>query len=124
MKYTKKAPWVFVVLTAMVILFAGCRDPNNPNSGAGIRISVEAVTLSETGEKTLNVSDSFEMSAEITPPDASDKGVIWRSLSPSVVAVFGDGLTATVLGVAPGTTIIMVVTEDGGKIDSCTVTVP
>jgi uncharacterized protein YjdB len=118
----KKALWIFAVLTATVILFAGCGDPNG---AAGSWVSVEGVTLSETGEKTLNVGDTFELTAAIIPSDASEKKVIWRSLQPNIAAVFEDGgLTATVLAVSPGTTIIMVVTEDGGEIASCPVTVP
>jgi uncharacterized protein YjdB len=120
-KHTKKALWIFAVLTAMVFLIAGCGDPNG-ESGSGI--SVEGVTLNETGEKTLNVGETFELRAAIEPPDAGNKSVIWRSLQPAVAAVFEDGLSATVLAVSSGTTIIMVVTEDGGKIASYSIKVP
>jgi uncharacterized protein YjdB len=124
-KHAKKEWWVFAVLVAMaaaVILFAGCENPNS-GDGGGTLVSVEDVALSETAEKTVAVGGTFELTAVITPSNASDTKIIWRSLQPNVAAVFGNGLAATVLAVSRGQTIIMAVTEDGGKIASCPVTV-
>jgi uncharacterized protein YjdB len=56
-------------------------------------------------------------------PDGANSGVAWESDDTDVATVQGNGLSATVTPVAPGTTIISATTDDGGFEKTCTVTV-
>jgi hypothetical protein len=77
----------------------------NPNE----TVAVTGVAVSET-ELTLGAGKSFRLHAEFKPADATNRNVVWSSSRPSVAAVSGNG---TVTGVAPGTAVITVTTEDG-----------
>ena len=124
MKFTKKTAWVVFALPAMLILFTGCGEADAGNTTDGPVVSVEGIALSETAEKTLPVGETFKMTATITPHDASDQRIIWKSLRSNVAMVFADGLNVIVMAITPGTTTIMAFTEDGGYMVSCPVTVP
>ena len=82
-------------------------------------VSVSSVTISP---KTLTVSvgQTKQVSATVAPENATNKAVTYTSSKPSVATVAEDG---TVTGVAAGEAVIIVTTVDGGKTDSCTVTV-
>ena len=85
----------------------------------GQYFAVESVSLSEN-ELTLTVGDSFPMSYEINPSNASIKDVSWESSSPSVATVSNTG---RIDAIAEGTSIITVTTNDGSKKATCNVTV-
>jgi uncharacterized protein YjdB len=109
-----------VCLVLVVLLFGGCK---NPNDGEGdSTIAVESVTLSETG-KELEPGDEFELTAVIEPADAEDQSVTWESSNDGVATVAGTGLTVTVRAVNPGEAAITVTTGDGEYSASCSVTV-
>jgi hypothetical protein len=57
---------------------------------------------------------------EITPSDAANTAVIWTSTNTTIATVDASGL---VTARNPGTAVIMVLTEDGGKTSSCLVNV-
>lgn len=61
------------------------------------------------------------VNASITPSDASIKQVTWSSSNKNVATVDNQGM---IHGIAPGTAIITVRSEQGGKTDSMTVVVP
>ena len=80
--------------------------------------SVESVSVSpETAE--VEVGKTVELTAEITPANATNKKVIWSS-SDTDTATVENGI---VTGVKEGTATITATTEDGAKTDTCTVTV-
>ena len=81
-------------------------------------IPVTDVTIDETA--SLEVGATKKLTATIAPSDASNQSVTWSSDNTSVATVEGDG---TVKGIAPGTATITVTTADGGKTDTCSVTV-
>ena len=60
------------------------------------------------------------MSATITPDDATNQNVIWKSSDPDIATVDTNG---KIRALKPGTATITVITEDGGKTATCTVTV-
>lgn len=82
------------------------------------RTGVTGVTLDRT-ELALKDGASAQLTATVTPSNASNKAVIWDSSDSSVVAV-SDGL---VTAVAPGDAVITVTTEDGGFSAQCQVRV-
>lgn len=82
-------------------------------------VNVNDVSLNAT-EATLDVGDTFQLQATITPSNADDKGVSWISGNTSVATVSSIGL---VTAKAVGTTTVTVTTTDGGKSATCKVIV-
>ena len=85
----------------------------------GKYVAVESVSLFEK-ELSLTVGDSFSLSYEITPSNASIKDVTWESSVSSVATVSSTG---QINAIAEGTSLITVTTNDGSKKATCTVTV-
>ena len=82
-------------------------------------IHVTSVSLDKTSlELTEGGTDT--LTATITPNNATNKNVTWESSNTSVATVDANGL---VTAVSAGTATITVTTADGGKTDTCTVTV-
>ena len=81
-------------------------------------ISVTAVVLSETS-KTLEVGQSFSLTATVLPANAADKSISWESNN-TAIATVDNGV---VKAVSPGNAVITVTTNDGNKTASCGVVV-
>ena len=106
----------------MIIIQSGTETIEIPVSQAGQKgkyVAVESVSLSPA-ELTLTEGESASLTVKISPSNASEKTVQWTSSSPSVATVDADG---KVLALTPGTTVITVKTDDGGKTATCAVTV-
>ncbi len=69
---------------------------------------------------TLTAGEKAVLKATITPSDADNKTVIWKSRNPSVASIRSDG---TVEGISPGVTVITASSADGNLSDSCSVEV-
>ena len=82
-------------------------------------VSVTGVTLDET-ELALYTGGSATLTATVAPDNATNKAVTWSS-SDNTVATVGN--TGNVTAVGAGNATITVTTQDGGKTDTCTVTV-
>ena len=82
-------------------------------------VNVSGVALNAT-EATLDVGNTFQLQATVSPSDATDKGVVWSSSKTSVATVSSTGL---VKAVGAGTAVITVTTDDGKKTATCVVTV-
>lgn len=80
-------------------------------------ISVSKIVLSKT-KLSLKVGDSFILKATVSPSDATDKTLTWKSSNDSVATVDSKG---KVTAKGPGTAKITVTA--GGKTATCTVTV-
>ena len=80
---------------------------------------VTGVSLDKT-TLTLAVNDTGKLTATVTPDNATNKNVTWKSSNTSVATVSADG---TVTAMKAGTATITVTTADGGKTATCTVTV-
>jgi uncharacterized protein YjdB len=80
---------------------------------------VTAVTLNKAST-TILASGKETLVPVFTPANATNQNVTWRSGNTAVASVTESGL---VRGVSAGTTTIKVVTADGNKTDTCTVTV-
>ena len=84
-----------------------------------VTASVTGVTLSQT-ELSLLKGTSAELTASVSPADATNKNVTWRSDNAGIVTVENGVVTA----VAEGQTTVRVFTEDGNFTTECKVTVP
>jgi len=81
---------------------------------------VESVSLNKHALDDFKVGSTETLTPSILPANASNQNVSWVSDNPDVATVNAEG---QVRAVAPGTAMITVTTEDGGKTDRCTVTV-
>ena len=82
-------------------------------------VSVTSISLSEK-ELALKEEDNLTLVATIFPEDATDKAVKWESSDPSIATVSSSG---TITAKSSGSTIITVITNDGGKTATCLVVV-
>ena len=82
-------------------------------------IPVSGVNLSDSSIELVE-GDSKQLSATVSPDNATDKSVSWKSAEPSIATVDNNG---KVTAVATGETTITVTTTDGGRTASCTITV-
>ena len=82
-------------------------------------VSVTGVTLDKSSISIL-VGASETLAATISPKDAANKKVTWKSDKPEIATVDANG---KVTGVAAGEATITVTTVDGGKTATCKVTV-
>jgi uncharacterized protein YjdB len=82
-------------------------------------IPVEGVTIESEASLSLPIGATQELTATVTPENATDKAVIWRSGNEEVATVANGTVTA----VAEGEATIYVTTVDGGLTDSVALTV-
>ena len=71
-------------------------------------------------EKTIYVRESFDLKVSVSPSEASNLGVEWKSSNTNVATVSNTG---EVVGVKAGMAIITATTLDGGYTANCVVTV-
>lgn len=89
-----------------------------------VSIPVTKISLSKTSA-TLYVGDeSMDITASITPSDATDRNIRWSSSDESVAVVIPGALTyASINPLKAGTAVITVTSVDGGFTSTCKVTV-
>ena len=92
---------------------------NNNDDDEDDDVPVTGVTISGEPTEPLMVGETHTLSATVQPVDASNKRVTWSSSDEEVVTVSSGLLTA----VGAGEATITVTTADGGKTDTCTITV-
>lgn len=79
----------------------------------GIELSTQKINLNRVG-------DAYQIEADVTPINATNKAVTWVSSNPNVATVSDNGL---VTAISEGSATITVTTEDGQKVATCVVTV-
>ena len=82
-------------------------------------IQVTGVSIYPTS-RTINVGSSYQLTANITPADATNHEVKWTSSNTSIATVDETG---KVTAVKPGTATITVKTANNGKTATCKITV-
>lgn len=96
------------------------------NYSASCKVTVEIGTIYVSGitldqsEISLTPGESSQLTATVTPPDATDASVVWSSGDESVATVDNTG---KVTAVGKGETIITATTTDHGLTATCKVTV-
>ena len=76
----------------------------------GDPVPVDGVSVSPSSS-SIPAGTTVQLTATVSPADASNKSVTWTSLNPSVATVDGNGLAT---GVAEGSAGIVATTVDGG----------
>jgi uncharacterized protein YjdB len=110
----------FSPIAAIIVcgfFFTGCTDGNN--EGTNSTVPVTGVTLNQIADFGLLVDETKVLDYTVSPMNATNKRVKWLSNMPRVASVTDGVVTA----VSEGTAIITVITDDGRKRASCTVTV-
>lgn len=82
-------------------------------------VAVTGVSVSPTSA-SLEVNETVQLAATVTPENATNKNVTWSSNNTSVATVSSTGI---VTGVGQGTATITVTTEDGGYTATSSITV-
>lgn len=83
-----------------------------PVAVTGVILEKNTLSIKSGEEQTLN--------ATISPDNATNKNLTWKSSDENIVTVDKNGVVA---GVKKGTTTVTVTTEDGSYTDTCTVNV-
>lgn len=84
-----------------------------------VKQGVTGITLNKTSA-TIGVGNSTQLTANVSPSNATNKSIKWSSSNTGVATVNGNG---QVTGVGVGTTTITCRSSDGNATASCTVTV-
>jgi len=83
------------------------------------KVSVKSVKLNSSS-LTLNSGSSKSLTATVSPSNASNKKVSWKSSNTSIATVTQSG---SIKAIKPGTVTITATTEDGKKVAKCNVKV-
>lgn len=85
-----------------------------------VRKNVESVSFRESQISLDKIGDTKQLEIIISPEDATDKSVVWKSHNESICTVTDNGLV-TAIGI--GSTAVTVTTVDGGLTATCAVKV-
>ena len=114
-----------LALSLFTGIIAGCGtkepqpEPTPTPTPTPTTIAVTGVSLNKTSLSM--VEGSFEtLTATVSPENASNKSVSWKSSATDVATVDGSG---KVTAVKAGSATVTVTTADGGKTATCSVTV-
>lgn len=110
-----------LVLSLSAGLFIGCGpdEPEPDPTPTPATVAVTGVSLNKT-TLTLEEGGSETLTATVSPDNASDKSVTWKSSATDIAKVDDSG---KVTAVKIGSATITVTTADGGKTASCSVSV-
>jgi uncharacterized protein YjdB len=109
---------VFASLVTLALPFAACSgDDDRPIAET---VAVTGVAL--PGTLYLTVGTPKDITATISPANATNKTLTWASSAPTVAAVQGNGATVSVVPLEPGTATITAASPDGPSA-SCAVQV-
>ncbi|QVW26914.1 Ig-like domain-containing protein [Pseudomonas hormoni] len=82
-------------------------------------VAVTGVSVAPKNSSVV-VGSTRNISATVSPSNATDKSVTWESSNPAVASVSASGVAT---GLTAGTTSITGTTKDGSFSDACTLTV-
>jgi uncharacterized protein YjdB len=104
-----------LVTILSVLCFAGCQM-GSTLAVAGLTVSPQNATIdTHTGPLTL------QLTASISPPDASDKRVMWTSTNTALATVDSNGLVTAASG-QNSIVFILVESVSGPYVVTCTIT--
>lgn len=85
-----------------------------------IPVKVSGISLDKSQINFTEIGSSQQLTATVSPSNATNKKVIWSSNDKSIASVSNNGL---VTAAGEGTTVITAVTEDGSRVATCIVSV-
>lgn len=91
-----------------------------PDEVENNNVSVTGVSITST-VNTVAVGSTISVTSKVSPDDATNKSVSYKSSDPTIASVNAD--TGVVTGVKAGTAQITATTQDGGKTANVNVTV-
>ena len=106
-------------MVSMIMLSAAACTEEPNNEGGSSEVRVESILI-QPDELTLKAGETGVFTYEITPADAANQNATWNSQNTSIATIDQSG---TVTGIAPGTAMITVESEDGNFLDMAYVTV-
>ena len=110
---------IAAALFSMTLFSCGPDEPDNNGPTGPTTVAVTGVTLNKTS-LSLVEGNSETLTATVSPDNATNKAVSWKSSDASIASVDGTGkMTA----VKAGSATITVSTTDGSKTATCSVTV-
>ena len=118
----KNKKWLSALVGLVLVLALGftvvaCEsDTTGGDDGGDTTVAVTGVELSQNSA-TLEVGGTLELTAMVTPDNATDKEVSWASSAPSVATVKEGTVTAVSVGTA------RITATAGGVNATCLVTV-
>ena len=83
------------------------------------KVSVQSISITNHSQ-TMTVGETIKLNAVISPSNATNKGITWKSNDPSIATVDSNGV---VTAKKQGTTLIVATTIDGGKRANAGITV-
>ena len=104
---------LFITLIAIlgIVLLAGCNllfGPDDDDDGGSITIEVTGLAMDRAGTLYLEVADTFQLAAILTPSNANT-GIVWESADTAIATVSQAGLV-TAIGL--GDTTVKVYSEE------------
>ena len=94
-------------------------DGISTTTGGAGGSTVTGVSVSSSST-TIGIGGTSQLTALVSPANATDQNVSWSSSNSAIVTVNSSGL---VTGVALGSATIIVTTDDGGFTDACDIMV-
>lgn len=113
MSFTKRF-FLIVSVLAITVFHYSCKD--EPDLG------VQSITLDKK-ELTLAVGEVETIKPSVSPENAPNKNVTWKSSNPEVASVISSGGNGIVAALEEGETTITATTHDGNKTAVCKITV-
>ncbi|MFH0977035.1 MAG: Ig-like domain-containing protein [Spirochaetota bacterium] len=109
---------LYFLLLALVIVFPTCGGGSSSNNGGSSGVPVTSVSLKASA--IILVNETEQLTATITPANATNQNLTWKSSDDTKATVSANGL---VNGIKKGIAVITVTSEDGSFQAACNVTV-
>ncbi len=118
----KKSAYIFAAVAIFAGVFTSCKKDNEPKSPVinENAVAVTGITLDKTTITFSKKEETAIITATITPADASDKRILWKS-SDETVAKVSNGVVESV---KEGKATITATTYAGNFVASCAVSFP
>ena len=110
---------IAAALFSMTLFSCGPDEPDNNGPTGPTTVAVTGVTLNKTSLSMVE-GNSETLTATVSPDNATNKAVSWKSSDASIASVDGTG---KVTAVKAGSATITVSTTDGSKTATCSVSV-
>ncbi len=119
----KKNVFVTMAMAATILSFpvmiSSCHEDDDEKQEQPVIINVTGVTL-DTHEKSLFAKDELQLTATITPINATNQNITWKSGDYAIATVSNTGL---VTAISAGETYIYALAENGLFSDSCLISI-